>query len=322
MDPHTQEVKAYLEERFNRCDEDGIYVAEQPIYGFRQGHCEPGTIERYIRTYEILKRLSRLDFLTFLDVGGAEGYRAYLVKEMFGAEVRNCDLSEAACQRCRDIFGIPSDPADIHELPYEDGSFDVVLCSETLEHVSDFRKATNDLLRVARRAVIITVPHEPASIVKRYIEEKIPHGHVHRFDIRTFDFLKQQGCRVLASRLVCTLLRAPAALIEVHPRQDNANLRFPRPLAAAYNALVPLLRLPPLQAVFGKRAAALLTSLDPLACRALSFLNYDALCFLILKDPSCYRVNAARRVSASRLLDFSVPFHCLSKGDGRRGDSS
>ena len=43
-------------------------------------------------------------------------------------------------------------------LPYEDNSFDTVICSDVLEHLSDDKKALNDLMRVAKKKVIITVP--------------------------------------------------------------------------------------------------------------------------------------------------------------------
>jgi hypothetical protein len=44
------------------------------------------------------------------------------------------------------------------ELPYEDGSFDTVICSDVLEHIKPHREAIDELFRVARRKVIITVP--------------------------------------------------------------------------------------------------------------------------------------------------------------------
>lgn len=51
--------------------------------------------------------------------------------------------------------------ADVHDLPYPDGSFDLVVCTEVLEHVADPPVALRELRRVARDAAILTVPHEP-----------------------------------------------------------------------------------------------------------------------------------------------------------------
>jgi hypothetical protein len=55
-------------------DASGVYVAHQPIYGFRRGPCEDDNMRRYIITCQILKALGRLHFGSLLDVGGAEGY--------------------------------------------------------------------------------------------------------------------------------------------------------------------------------------------------------------------------------------------------------
>ena len=40
--------------------------------------------------------------------------------------------------------------ADICNLPFEDGSFDVILCNHVLEHIPDDKKAMQELLRVLR----------------------------------------------------------------------------------------------------------------------------------------------------------------------------
>jgi SAM-dependent methyltransferase len=49
----------------------------------------------------------------------------------------------------------------VYALPYPDRAFDVVVATEVLEHLHDPSGAVRELLRVARKAVILTVPHEP-----------------------------------------------------------------------------------------------------------------------------------------------------------------
>jgi ubiquinone/menaquinone biosynthesis C-methylase UbiE len=130
-----------------------------------------------------MKALSHMKFDSLLDVGGAEGYTAYIARQIFGVKVRTSDLCEEACMRAREIFHIDSDPADIHELPYEDNKFDVVLCSATLEHVTDYQKAISELLRVAGRAVVITLPHEDRAVIEKNVEKQLPHAHIHNFTL-------------------------------------------------------------------------------------------------------------------------------------------
>lgn len=45
-------------------------------------------------------------------------------------------------------------------LPLQDGCADVVLCTELIEHVEEPHKLIKELMRLARRAVIITTPRE------------------------------------------------------------------------------------------------------------------------------------------------------------------
>ena len=66
-----------------------------------------------------------------LDVGYAFAEPAYLVAltQAVPREVVGVDLAERA------ILGVRSVRADVRELPFEDGAFDVAFCISTLEHV-------------------------------------------------------------------------------------------------------------------------------------------------------------------------------------------
>lgn len=57
--------------------------------------------------------------------------------------------------------------SDITRLPFKDESFDVVICSEVLEHIPDHLRAVNELLRVlkAGKSLVVSVP--------RYMPERI-----------------------------------------------------------------------------------------------------------------------------------------------------
>jgi SAM-dependent methyltransferase len=51
--------------------------------------------------------------------------------------------------------------ASVDRLPFADRGFDVVTCLEVLEHLDNPRAAAEELRRVAKRAVIVSVPYEP-----------------------------------------------------------------------------------------------------------------------------------------------------------------
>ncbi len=189
MDSYTVEEKAFVEQRFSD-SVDGVYRAHQPIYGYKKWPCEWYFTGRYIPTLRIMKELSRLQCESMLDVGGAEGYKSYIANKLFGLKVHTSDLSEEACKRAREIFGLEATSLDIHDLPFADGQFDVLTCSETLEHVTEPREAIDELLRVAKKAVIITVPVEdPEHLRERY--EK--NNHINAFDVDSFDYLRDRG---------------------------------------------------------------------------------------------------------------------------------
>jgi 2-polyprenyl-3-methyl-5-hydroxy-6-metoxy-1,4-benzoquinol methylase len=51
--------------------------------------------------------------------------------------------------------------ASVYDLPYGDGSFDLVVCCEVLEHLERPRDALGEVARVARDFVLISTPWEP-----------------------------------------------------------------------------------------------------------------------------------------------------------------
>jgi SAM-dependent methyltransferase len=300
MDAYTTEVKEWLERRFRLVDADGVYVAHQPIYGFRGGHSEERLVERYVISYQIVKALARLRFRTLLDVGAAEGYKAALARALLGAEVRVCDLSEEACRRAREIFGIEGEAVDLHALPYPDGAFDVVLCSETLEHVPDIGRATRELLRVARRAVVVTVPREPAEVIERNVRERVLGAHIHALDPERFHALVPPEVRVEVTPLLTAVLKVPFAIVEAVPREHVT--RYPRALLAAYNAAVPVLR-----RVFDESAALRLVRLDELLARLGA--RPEGMLLLLVKDEGAVRDRPTREIRPEDVVRFRVPEH-------------
>lgn len=56
MDNYTQETKNWLEERYRKVDEQGVYVAHQPIYGFRIGPTDPNLDDSYRRKKGSIKK--------------------------------------------------------------------------------------------------------------------------------------------------------------------------------------------------------------------------------------------------------------------------
>ncbi len=58
------------------------------------------------------------------------------------------------------IDGVRYVAARIESLPFEDRSFDTVVCTHVIEHVLEYRAAIAELRRIARKKLIIVVPAE------------------------------------------------------------------------------------------------------------------------------------------------------------------
>ena len=309
MDDYTSTTKAGLDKRFRLSESDGIYYAFQPIYGHDKGHSEPGLLARYTRTYAIMTALSHLRFETLLDVGGAEGYTSHVARSLFSVDVEHSELSEQACQRARDIFNLRSTAVDVQALPFDDNHFDAVLCSETLEHVPGRDAAVQELLRIAAKALVITVPHESPDVIDTIREEGKFHGHIHTFDADSFGGLKSRNCEVMHKKIVSVLSRVVTAWTEPYEREWRAGMRWPKAFIDAYNACIPVLKA--MKRVFGRKGISLVMRLDAVSCRI--FRSHGAILFIILKDKSAYTERATRRVSPGEILDITVPFFYMDK---------
>jgi SAM-dependent methyltransferase len=101
------------------------------------------------------------------------------------------------------------DKADIHNLPYEDGTFDFVLCSHVLEHVDDPVRATAEIKRVLKPdSIAMLMAPICLAIEENYENPEIttPEGrwkhfgqddHVRMFSRSGFiDVIKQAGLAV------------------------------------------------------------------------------------------------------------------------------
>lgn len=90
---------------------------------------------------------------SLLDVGCGNGF---ITRQLKARRVVGLDLSQAALAEFEGEYVCGS--AD--NLPFDDASFDTVVCTELLEHLPQhsFERATREMVRVARRQIVIGVP--------------------------------------------------------------------------------------------------------------------------------------------------------------------
>lgn len=129
-----------------------------------------------------------------LDAGCGEGYVVdLLARRNPDWRISGVDLSDEAIAYANEHFGEQGRfrTGSLYKLPYSDRSFDVVVCSEVLEHLDDPNRAMLELKRVARRHVLITVPHEPyfqwLNTLGRWLGVNPDAGHVNFWTASTFE---------------------------------------------------------------------------------------------------------------------------------------
>jgi SAM-dependent methyltransferase len=107
-----------------------------------------GTIEK-IR--ELAPQLSG----DYLDVGSGNG-------ELIDVVIRTFPVKPHACDYRDDLMtleGVEVDVVDLNSggLPYPDGSFDLVTCTEVIEHLEHYRAALREISRVLRPGGVFVV---------------------------------------------------------------------------------------------------------------------------------------------------------------------
>ena len=144
-------------------------------------HDTPDPLTRYVRDRRqilAIRSLRRLagtepkDWESVLVVCGGVGGEGTCLRKMGFPAPTVCDFETALLQimQRRDPV-LPGVAADTGRLPFADNSFDLVLVQDGIHHLKSPPGGVVEMLRVARRAVIVIEPHE--GIVAQLIGTKI-----------------------------------------------------------------------------------------------------------------------------------------------------
>jgi 2-polyprenyl-3-methyl-5-hydroxy-6-metoxy-1,4-benzoquinol methylase len=100
---------------------------------------------------------------TVLDVGCGKGVVTYAARQQLpqltitGVDINRTGLVTA--QQLNPGYDVVA--GDIHLLPFPDNLFDLIVCTEVLEHLECPHLAITELQRVGKHALLLSVPHEP-----------------------------------------------------------------------------------------------------------------------------------------------------------------
>lgn len=113
----------------------------------------------------IKSNIDPFDGMRILDVGCGFGEILIQIQDMFkefNPILTGCDISDVMIKSAKNkTTGISFNVSPAEQLPYNDKSFDYVLCTEVLEHVISPSQAITGIVRVLKPdgTMIITTPH-------------------------------------------------------------------------------------------------------------------------------------------------------------------
>jgi len=177
--------------------EDWPSATESP--DFRSYYEDSGRRFRYVPEHDPVERI-RVGLVfrvmprdvgrAVLDVGCGDGYLCNELVRRGWHGVVGVDLARSRLDYVQSRFpSIRLAQTDIHRLPFKDGQFDLVTCSEVLEHLEDPEAAFRELARVSRRYVICTTPYREG-VQQTYCPHCHrtfpPAGHLQSFDEHRF----------------------------------------------------------------------------------------------------------------------------------------
>jgi len=158
-----------------------------------------------VRVRLVFRLMPREAGRSVLDVGCGDGYLCGQLGVRGFDTVVGVELAGSRIAYARGRFvSVRWVQADAVKLPFADRQFDVVTCTEVLEHLVDPERAMSELGRVSRRYVICTVPYRedvrahPCPHCGRPFP---PAGHLQSFDERRLELMaKWSGLQVVRWR--------------------------------------------------------------------------------------------------------------------------
>lgn len=145
------------------------------------------TVRNFLR--RVARILDNLPMQKLLDAGCGEGYVLPALSQghprgFFVAVDKRIEALVFARRKNPEVRYIE---ADILQLPFKEKVFDIVACTEVIEHIAEYRQVLQELKRVSAGYCLISVPYEPFFSLFRLLGGKnLLRGgrhpeHIHRF---------------------------------------------------------------------------------------------------------------------------------------------
>lgn len=152
--------------------------------------------------------------MTFVDIGCAEGFYVNCIASFHngtfcvGADIARTYIKKAKMNNR--TLNTDYIVCDIENLPFKDGSIDVVLCSEVLEHVYNYYGSFAELCRVGKKYLVISFPGHSylykiiskIQPIKRIVNNLVPNvGHVSEVKVSDVQAFLRGKCKSLEIKI-------------------------------------------------------------------------------------------------------------------------
>lgn len=109
-----------------------------------------------------------------LDAGCGEGFvLSEFNNRNIGDHLEGIDFSEEALDAGKKLFPYLSlKKGDVYRMSYENNSFDLVLCTEVMEHLKEPGRVMDEIVRVSKKYCLFSVPNEPLFMISNLLRGK------------------------------------------------------------------------------------------------------------------------------------------------------
>lgn len=145
-----------------------------------------------------------------LDAGCGEGFTLNeLAQRSIGNNLEGIDNTKEAIELAKKQFPqMRFMLGDIYNLPYKNNMFDLVICTEVLEHLQYPKKGLKEVLRVSKKYALFSVPNEPFFMTSNLLRGKNitrwgnDPGHLNHWNPFSLKrFLKQEHVAIITVKL-------------------------------------------------------------------------------------------------------------------------
>jgi len=109
-----------------------------------------------------------------IDIGCGDGATTVRIANYFNLDMENVygvDYDDDIINASNKLFNVKKTDLETTDIPFEDNTFDLVICNQVLEHLKHYRKVMDDLIRITSKEgyIIIGIPNLSHLINRIYL---------------------------------------------------------------------------------------------------------------------------------------------------------